>query len=358
MSPDPLLQGIADGRPRTGPRDVHVDVTNSCNLACVSCWDHSPLLREPRPAAWKRRRMSLDRFAGLVEQLATLGSVRQLVVSGMGEPMTHPRIHEMLALARAQPWQLTLLSNLVAGDVGRLIADGVDAVLVGLHGVTPDSYAAFHPGTTEEPFFAVCGHLRRLTRAGVRVRHVHVITRDNADELVEMVRFGALFRADRVNVKLASLARGTEACRIGDDQRGWLLAEGIPGAREAAARGGVDTNLDLFERQVRAGGGVTAPMPRIGCFMGYLYARVATDGRVLYCCNDALTVGHLDDAPLAELWHGQTWQAMRDRLREGDFPAGCERCGKLEQNVKWSGRLRDAAGESAWRAATGVGGVA
>ncbi len=93
MSADPVLGGIAVGRPRTGPRDVHVDVTNGCNLSCVSCWDHSPLLRDPRPAAWKRRRMSLDRFGALVDQLARLGSVRQLVISGIGEPMTHPQIH-------------------------------------------------------------------------------------------------------------------------------------------------------------------------------------------------------------------------------------------------------------------------
>jgi len=302
--------------------------------------------------------MSLERFGDLTEQLASLGSVRQLVVSGMGEPMTHPRIHEMLAQVRPHGWQLTLLSNLLAGDVERLAADGVDGVLAGLHGVSPDTYSAFHPGTTEDDFFRVCGHLRRLARAGTRVRHVHVITRHNASELPEMIRFGGLFRADRVNLKLASLSRGTEACRITGEQRDWLLDEGIPRGREAAGRGGVATNLDLFERQVRTGGAATAPMASIGCFMGYLYARVAADGRVLYCCNDALQVGHLDEAPYDELWSGSVWQAMRDRVRGGDFPAGCERCGKLEQNLKWSRRFRAHAGEAAWRRAAGLGDVA
>ena len=353
-----VLEGIAAGRPLAGPRDVHVDVTHACNLSCVTCWDHSPLLREPRSPAWKRRRMSLERFTDVVDQLERLGSVRGVVLSGMGEPLIHPHIHEMIAAVHRRRWRLTLISNLVDGDVERLSAGGVDAVLAGIHGATPETYAAFHPGATERQFFAVCGHLRQLVRAGVRVRHVHVICRDNADELVEMVRFGALFRADRVNLKLASLARGTEARRITAEQRRWLATEGIPRAREAAQAGGVATNLDLFERQLRTGGGATAPIDRIGCFMGYVYARVTADGRALYCCNDALEVDSLEHASFEALWTGEAWQGLRDRLRTGDFPAGCERCGKLEQNVKWSRRFRRVAGDDAWRAATGAQEVA
>jgi hypothetical protein len=48
-----VLDGLAAGVPRTGPRTVHVDVTNACNAACITCWDHSPLLVEQRSVAWK-----------------------------------------------------------------------------------------------------------------------------------------------------------------------------------------------------------------------------------------------------------------------------------------------------------------
>ena len=36
-------------RRSTGPRTVHFDVTNACNAACITCWDHSPLLATPAP---------------------------------------------------------------------------------------------------------------------------------------------------------------------------------------------------------------------------------------------------------------------------------------------------------------------
>jgi hypothetical protein len=183
-----------------------------------------------------------------------------------------------------------------------------------------------------------------------------VINRDTAPEFVEMVRFGAQFRADRVNFKLASLAGGTETCRITDEQRRWLADEAVPRARELAGELGVATNLDLFAAQLAAGvedDVATVPIADVGCFMGYVYTRITASLDVLYCCNTEVKVGSLADARLSELWRGEAWQALRDRLRRGDYFAGCERCGKFEQNVAWSRRVRDELGEAVWHEVTG-----
>jgi MoaA/NifB/PqqE/SkfB family radical SAM enzyme len=337
-----VLRGLRAGVPEGGPLEVHLDVTNTCNAACVTCWDHSPDLREPRPNAWKARKLDADRFRRLVDELAALGSVEHVVVSGMGEPFTHPRIYEMLAHVRARGMRITLMTNLVAADIDRLLSIGVDHLLVGVQGVTPATHAAFHPGWTEAQFFRLCQHLRALGRAGSRVRHVHVIERHTAEEVVEMVRFGHRFGADRVNFKLASLAGGTEVNRITAAQRARLLSEDVPAAQALAARLGVPTNLDLFTRQLEAGleGEVqTTPMRDVGCYMGHVYTRVTVDGDVLYCCNTNVRVAHVDDAPFRDLWFGDAWQGLRDRLRERRFFEGCERCGKFEQNVAWAKRV-------------------
>jgi MoaA/NifB/PqqE/SkfB family radical SAM enzyme len=302
-------------------------------------------LTTPRPASWKRRRLSTDRFHRLLAELESLGSVRAMVISGMGEPLTHPDIYEMLAAVKARGWHLTLMTNLVAADIDRLAPIGVDQVLVGVQGATPTAHMAFHPGWTEEHFFRMCAHLRALRRVGTRTRHVQVIDRNTAPELPDMVRFGSLFGADRVNFKLASLADGTESTAITADQRAWLLGTAIPEARRRAEKLRVETNLDLFERQVRAGLGddalATVPIADVGCWMGYVYTRVTVDEDVLYCCNTEVRVGSLADATFADLWWGERWQALRDALGAGRFLRGCERCGKFEQNTKWAARLAE-----------------
>lgn len=340
-----VLEGIGHGRPVVGPQQVHIDVTNRCNAACVTCWDHSPLLKVARSQAWKRQRLPWARFARLMEDLDDLGSVRAVVLSGMGEPLTHPDIYRMMAAVKARGWHLTVLSNLLAADIDTLCEAGVDNLLVGVHGTTPDVYSAFHPGWDERDFFRMTRGLQALRRAGVSMRHVHVINRDTAPEVPEMVRFGRRYGAERVNYKLASLAEGTEACALSTEQRDWLVAEGVPRARALADELGVRTNLDLFAAQLAAAQQdvlVSTDMTESGCSMGFAYARVAVDGTILYCCNTALPVGHVDDGPFARQWFGDRWQATRDTIGAGDWQPGCERCGKVEQNVKWGERCRAA----------------
>ena len=351
-----ILEGVAGGEPVQGPSTVHVDVTNACNAACVTCWDHSPLLDQGRPASWKARSLGYDDFARLVDELAAMGSVRAMILSGMGDPLVHPEIYRMIALVKRHGFHLTMLTNLVAADIDQLEQSGVDQLLVGVHGARPQSYLAFHPGWSDRHFNKMCRYLRRLRSAGVRCRHVQVINRDNAADVPQMVRFGKSFGADRVNFKLASLYDGTEACTITAEQRDWLLQEGVPEARRLERELGVTTNLDLFERQLGAAQAkalATTPIDQIGCFMGYVYTRITVDREVLFCCNTAVRVGSLQEQGFAQLWYGAAWQALRARLRSGDYLRGCDKCGKFEQNVKWSERYRAFAGEAAWQQATG-----
>jgi MoaA/NifB/PqqE/SkfB family radical SAM enzyme len=339
-----IMAGIREGYPRSGPQSVHLDVTNGCNARCVTCWDHSPLLHTPRTAAWKRNRVNFDTFQAVVEQLAAMGSVRHCVISGMGEPLTHPDIYRILALVQAQGWSVTLISNLVAADPEALAAAKVDQILAGVQGVRPPSYAAFHPGWSETEFFHLCKVLRRLQGGSTRVRHVQVINRDTAPELVEMVRFARTYGADRLNYKLAALGGGTEACAITNEQRDWMLREAIPAARAEAERLGVDTNLSLFEDQLLPGGRATVPLKETGCFMGHVFCRIGVDQEVYYCCNTEVHVGSIQDTPFRDLWWGPKWQALRVRMAQGNYLPACEKCGKFEQNRKWGQRIVEAFG--------------
>lgn len=356
MKASHVLQGVLAGAPVTGPRTVHVDVTNACNAACITCWDHSPLLVEQRTPKWKKTKLDLAVFDELVADLVALGSVKSIILSGMGDPLVHPDIYTMISRVKAQGWHLTVMTNLIAADIDKLVGAGVDQFLIGVHGATPTAYSAFHPGWDEREFNVLCGYLRRLMTTTAAVRHVQVINRDTAPEFIDMIPFAKRFRADRVNFKLASLAGGTETCRITDEQRAWLQTDAVPRARALAAELGVTTNLELFAQQLAAceeDETATVPIADVGCFQGYVYTRITASLDVLYCCNTEVRVGSLGEERFAQLWSGPAWQGLRDRIRRGDYLAGCERCGKFEQNLKWSQRVREELGEDVWRAATG-----
>jgi MoaA/NifB/PqqE/SkfB family radical SAM enzyme len=331
---DLTLAGIDTGVPLAGPETIHVDLVNACNADCVTCWDHSPLLEVPRPAAWKGRRARTEDVERLLEDLDGLGGLRAVILSGMGEPFLHPGIWDVIAAVKRRRLHVTVITNLLLADPRRVLDLGVDELLVGVHAASREAYEAFHPSLRNGEWEALLGKLRLFCEAGRRFKQVHVICSVNAHELPEMVALAAETNAGALTFKRASLGGGTERCGLGEAARRRLLEDGVPRAREASARLGVATNLDVLERQLGAPGDETTPVGEPGCFMGFAYARVTVDGDVLYCCDPAIRVGSLaDGAGFSDLWRGAAWQALRDRLRAGESFPGCAQCGKYNQNV-------------------------
>ncbi|MBX3233385.1 MAG: radical SAM protein [Labilithrix sp.] len=350
--PLPLV-GMNEGKVLAGPETIHVDVTNSCNTNCITCWDHSPLLTLGRKSEWKRRRIDAAALEELLADACSLGGLRAVILSGMGEPFTHPDIYRMIEVVKRRGLHLTIITNLVAADAERVLELGVDQLLIGVHGATQGAYEAFHPSFRNGEWDRLLAMLARFREAGRRFKHVQVVCEVNADELVDMVRFASRYDAFALNFKLASLRGGTEAARITDAQRARLVRELVPEARRVAEAHEVTTNLDVFAAQLEAGGEATAPIDEVGCFIGYTYARVLVDGTVLYCCNTEVVVGNLAAARFAELWDGARWNELRARMRRGEYFPSCAQCGKINENVKLRKRFAKAYGEERARAVTG-----
>ncbi len=348
------LQSLDDGVVRLGPQTVHLDITNSCNTDCVTCWDHSPHLHTPMPTAWKRQRADPAALAALLDDIERLGGLEAVIVSGMGEPFTHPAVYQILADIKRRGLHLTVITNLVAAEVERIVEIGVDSLLIGVQGASEASYLAFHPSFSALHWTRLQTALTRLRAAGRRDKHVQVICSVNAHELVSMIEQAHAFDAAQINFKLASLRAGTEAVQISETQRETLLTHDIPAATARAAALGVQHNLEVFTQQLRTGGEATAPIAEVGCFLGYHYSRITVEGAVLYCCNTEVEVGHLRDG-FTDLWRGPAWTALRERLRAGQYFAGCAQCGKFNQNVKLSARFRQLHGEARWLEVTGRG---
>ncbi len=353
---DLVFLGIRQGRVLTGPLTIHIDLVNACNTDCLTCWDHSPLLATPRDTAWKRKRMPLETVERILDEVVSLGALRAVIISGMGEPFIHPQIYDVIAAVKKRGLNLTIITNLILADPHRVVDLGVDQLLIGIHGASEASYLAFHPSFSSREWKRLHEQLTVFGKAGRRFKHVHVICQTNARELVEMVDLAAQYNAASITFKLASLERGTGAIRITDGDRHVLRHQLVNTARNHARSLGVQTNLDVFERQLGAGGEDTAPIAKTGCFMGYAYARITVDGTVLYCCAPAIETGKLDGGRgFATLWTGPVWNALRGQLRRGEYFADCSRCGKYNQNVAFREEFEQRYGVEAALEVTGRG---
>jgi len=120
---------------------VIVEPTNCCNLACRTCvrnsWD------EPEGF------MGMGVYRRLVEGLRQAHSLRRMSFWGFGEPLLHPHILEMIALAKGLGVKVDLITNgmLLGPKMAEALVDlELDSLVVSADGATPESFSDVRQG--------------------------------------------------------------------------------------------------------------------------------------------------------------------------------------------------------------------
>jgi MoaA/NifB/PqqE/SkfB family radical SAM enzyme len=127
--------GLHVRRPATHVAKVYIEPTNRCNLQCVTCirnsWDEP--LGEMAPATFER----------IIEGLRKFSPAPNILFGGLGEPLSHPRIVDMVSQAKAIGSSVELITNGMLLDKSmslELVKAGLDALWVSVDGATPESY--------------------------------------------------------------------------------------------------------------------------------------------------------------------------------------------------------------------------
>lgn len=132
---------------------AYIEITNVCNLRCSFC-----------PGTGREKDfMPPERFRLLAEKLR--GHVKYLYLHVMGEPLLHPRLGELLAIAADLGFRTCLTTN------GTLLGERGDAVLAarGVHKVSVSLHSAEGNGMGEltEYLSSVWDFSRRASETGI-----------------------------------------------------------------------------------------------------------------------------------------------------------------------------------------------
>jgi MoaA/NifB/PqqE/SkfB family radical SAM enzyme len=115
---------------------LYVEPTNCCNLDCRTCMRHG----------WEEGLgfMEFSLFENIVAGLRAFPGPPGIFFGGFGEPLGHPRLADMVALAKTSGARAELISNGIQLDeemTDRLVAAGLDCLWVSIDGASPASYA-------------------------------------------------------------------------------------------------------------------------------------------------------------------------------------------------------------------------
>ena len=119
--------------------------THICNFRCNYCIQSSErAFAGGKP--FKREHMNWDLFKLLVQQLSDFpGEIKMVSCAGMGEPLTHPRIADMVRLfkesGKVKKVQIITNASLLTRELSHQLIDaGLDQLKVSLQGVSTEMY--------------------------------------------------------------------------------------------------------------------------------------------------------------------------------------------------------------------------
>jgi MoaA/NifB/PqqE/SkfB family radical SAM enzyme len=193
-------------------RKVYVEPTNACNLDCRTCVRHS--WNEPEGfmdwLVFERVVDGLDeagREAAASSRDTAPGAPASIAFMGLGEPLLHPRLVDMVRLATERGLATEVTTNALLLDqemADELVAAGLGQLVVSIDGATAETFGKVRSGAS---LTTVVRNVQRLHRQRefvdgprVRIGLEFVAMRSNIGELPGINRVAAQLGASFVIV--------------------------------------------------------------------------------------------------------------------------------------------------------------
>lgn len=178
-------------------RRLYLEPTSRCNLNCAMCF----------------RKSWVDEQAGDMEEAtfrAVLShlpeSVETIFFGGMGEPLFHPRIIDMVRAASALGRRTELISNgslLTEERSAALLDAGLDMLWLSVDSLKEENYAAIRCNGSlavlKEHILAF-NRLRFAQKREVQLGAAFVLMKSNVSSLAELPFFASYYHVNEVNV--------------------------------------------------------------------------------------------------------------------------------------------------------------
>ena len=288
-----------------GPAKVYVEPTTRCNLACRFCARRAR--EEPLGD------MTEETFSAVLSGVRSLSRRPTLLFGGLGEPLAHPRLPDMVAAGKAAGARIELVTNgtLLSRELGRELAEaGLDLLWVSLDGVAPDRYGDPRPGHALQD---VVENVRRLqTLPCTRLPEIgvaFVAKRSNVRELPSLLRLSRDVGATRFHV--SHLWIHTEEM-MGEALYPQTLVPEPPRRHARCPFVAADAVAVAWD------GSVAPCLPLLRSSTSFLNGAERVARR--------WSLGNVRERSLADLWEDPEMRAFRERVKAFRF-SPCASCG-------------------------------
>ena len=342
-----LLKGLLHGDiAHTGPFYAQVDITSRCNLHCLCCRWHSPLLQKEPQADRANKDFPFHLFKKLCEELKLMDT-RTIVFTGTGEPMLHPRIFDMISVAKKNDLEVIMFANgvlLNEAMVKSLIDSHLDKLKVTLWATSSEEYKKQYPKDNPKNFVEVINGLQLLSRLKAEQKRAfpfvelnHPINRQNYRTIDTMVELACKTGCNKLSFSLVKASGG-------EDFRKFLITaneEKMVRALLIKAKSRLKS-LPMHHNINQAllnGFDKESAWEKTFCYIAWYYADIRVDGKVFACNRCDIPMGNLQESSFAEIWNNSPFRSFRSKSAtyEGLTSMGeycnCNFCCHVEDNI-------------------------
>jgi MoaA/NifB/PqqE/SkfB family radical SAM enzyme len=296
---------------KADPTMLQIEVTSRCNFRCSYCIVHNGTETE------KPGDMSVDLFRHVLDRFP---SSYYLQLHGQGEPLLHPQLEEMVAIAEKQSRFSSLVSNgslWTEKKSKALLSAGVDVISISLDLDSPEEMEADRIGLKYLDVIRTIGQLirwrdeiRPLTAVGVSAVFKRSLI-DHPELLKNHVK-----RLDDLGIDFLFVGplAGTQSYRGRYPEQ--HLSEIIPPPDQRRLIP-FATHCTVYETPA-------TNFVRGRCMWPWMALYINFDGAVSYCSNNhRVRVGHVDDTDVINL---ELHRELRVKFSAGQIPKGCKGC--------------------------------
>ncbi|MCD6371816.1 MAG: radical SAM protein [Candidatus Aenigmarchaeota archaeon] len=336
---------------KVGPFEVQFNPTNRCNLKCKFCW-----LRDFDNGGLNTEELPTKKYKEMVKDASDMG-VHTIEITGGGEPLFRKDTFEIMKLVKKYNMFGRLITNgtlFTEEMIKGVVKIGWDEIVFSLDAPEKEINDFLRGGGFEK----VVGTIKKIQTMKSKLNlekpyiHIHmVLCNKNYKLLPKMFEFVYSLGITNLLIEpIVLLAKKTGSgkelmFRKRDEKK---LIEALNKAKEIAYEYGFQTNVDKLELSLvkntskmkkivkKEGIKHRNKLLEIPCYQPFHQMVVRPWGIVGPCCMFEYSPENVRDKSLKEIWFGEYFEKMRERMLKRDLPDFCSKCNpsQIQENRK------------------------
>ncbi len=292
-------------------KKLYIELSSKCNLNCKMCFRNNWFDEE-------NGLMSESNIKRLKYEIIH-GEFEGVFFGGMGEPLIHPALFELINAAHNSGKYTELITNATLLDADtseKIITNGLDRLWISMDGFSEESYQKIRRGSLFKKIINNIFSFNKV-RENTELGITFVIMKENEYELENINSFADLVGADIINISHVIPESPIE-------EKETIYSKGYPiGKMQRFSFEIQQKRYDycpFIEDEncfVRWDGEVTPCMQLLHNSYSYLY----TIKRKSYFKS----YGNIGISSLSDIWNSVEYTEFRNRVKAFDFP-GCTVC--------------------------------